>query len=39
MGSNLVENIELYQQELATHFSEETTTKKRIEELDQKVEL
>lgn len=39
MGTNLVENIELYQQELASHFSEETTTKKRIEELEQKVEL
>jgi len=38
-GSNLVENIELYQQELADHFNEETQIKKRIEELDQKTEL
>lgn len=33
------ENIELYQRELANHFSEETQTKKRIEELEQKTEL
>lgn len=39
LGSSLAENIELYQQELANHFSEETHTKKRVEELDQKIEL
>ena len=39
MGSNLAENIEIYQQELANHFSEETQNKKRIEELEQKTEL
>lgn len=38
-GSNLAENIEVYQHELANHFSEETATKKRIEELEQKTEL
>jgi kinesin family protein 18/19 len=39
MGSNLAENIEVYQQELANHFGEETQTKKRIEEVEQKTEL
>lgn len=39
MGSNLAENIEVYQQELANHFGEETQNKKRIEELEQKTEL
>jgi kinesin family protein 18/19 len=39
MGESLVENIEVYQQELAAHFAEETQTKKRIEELEQKAEL
>jgi kinesin family protein 18/19 len=39
MGANLAENIEVYQQELANHFAEETQTKKRIEELEQKTEL
>ena len=39
MGPNLAENVEIYQQELANHFSEETRNKKRIEEIEQKTEL
>jgi kinesin family member 18/19 len=39
VGASLAENIELYQHELANHFDEETQTKKRIEELEQKTEL
>lgn len=38
-GSALAENIEVYQNELANHYSEETATKKWIEELEQKIEL
>ena len=39
MGVSLVENIEVYQNELANHFDEETQTKRRIDELEQKAEL